>query len=119
VDRAQWSEQARRAAFTGDIYVPIRVPVFRFAAIVEIFYPERSEGAKDLDSRVTAYRNILIEIATNKMQRTQMTEPLMGRLAKNAEELRRAPGWCNANRAPARPPAHSSGASHWTATRTA
>jgi hypothetical protein len=25
--------------------------------------------------------------AANKMQRTQMTEPLMGRLAKNAEEL--------------------------------
>ncbi len=75
----------RRAAFTGDIYVPIRVPVFRFAAIVEIFYPELSERAKDLDSRVTAYRNILIEIAANKMQRTQMTEPLMGRLAKNAE----------------------------------
>ena len=67
----QWSEQARRTAFTGDIYVPIQVPVFRFAAIVEIFYPELSERAKDLDSRVTAYRNILIDIAANKTQGKQ------------------------------------------------
>jgi hypothetical protein len=83
----QWSEQARRIAFTGDIYVPIQVPVFRFAAIVEIFYPQLSQRAKDLDSQVTTYRNVLIDIAANKTQGKPMTEPLMARLAKNAEEL--------------------------------
>ena len=83
----QWAEEARRIAFTGDIYVPIQVPAFRFAAIVEIFYPELSQRAKGLDSQVTTYRDVLIEIATNKTQGKPMTEPLMARLARIAQDL--------------------------------
>jgi hypothetical protein len=83
----EWSERARATAFTGDIYVPLQIPAFRLAAIVEVFYPSLSQKARDLDARVTAYRNILVDIAANKKAGKPMTDALMGRLAQAAEQL--------------------------------
>lgn len=47
IDRCQelseWIEEARKVAFTGSGYgfVPVQSPIFRIAAIVELYYPNR------------------------------------------------------------------------------
>jgi hypothetical protein len=88
----QWSEKAREVAFTGDVHVPVQIPVFRVAAIVEVFYPSLGGRARDLDSRVTSYRNVMVDIAANKRSGKAMTEDLMRRLAQTVEQLPAAIG---------------------------
>jgi hypothetical protein len=83
----QWSEEARQTAFKGDIYVPVQIPAFHFAAIVEIFYPSLSQQARELDAKVTDYRAVLVDIAANKMTGKPITDALKGRLASAAERL--------------------------------
>jgi hypothetical protein len=83
----EWAEEARKTAFKGDIYVPVQNPAFHFAAIVEIFYPSLSPKARELDAKVTNYRNILVDVAANKMTGKPMTDALNGRLAAAAEGL--------------------------------
>lgn len=72
----QWVEDASRAAFQGDIYVPIQHPIFRLVAIVEIYFPSLIADARDLDTAARAYRDRLVEIASNKGRGLPMTTEL-------------------------------------------
>lgn len=76
----QWSEDARKKAFEGDVYVPIQTPVFRIAGAVELFYPVLSERAKDLDRVARDYRSTLVDIASGKARGTPLTQEANHRL---------------------------------------
>lgn len=61
----EWKEDAKKTAFTGDGkgFVPSQGPIYRIAAIVELFFPELSARAQALDTAVLAYRHIARGIA--------------------------------------------------------
>ena len=73
----QWSEDARRKAFEGDVYVPMQMPLFRIVAIVELHYPSLRTRAGDLDTVVKAYREALVGVATSKLSGAPM-DPRLG-----------------------------------------
>ena len=58
---SEWKESARKVAFTreGQGFVPIQGPMYRIAAIVELFFPELSDQAQALDNAVFNYRYYL------------------------------------------------------------
>jgi hypothetical protein len=88
----QWSEDARRKAFEGDVYVPIPTPIFRIAGTVELYYPALSERAQNLDGLARAYRDILVEIAGNKSRNVPMTPEVSQRLRDAVHTLHPAIG---------------------------
>lgn len=53
----EWKETARKAAFTGDGkgFVPPQTPMYRIAAIVELFFPELADQSRPLDNSVLNY----------------------------------------------------------------
>jgi hypothetical protein len=83
----EWSEAARKTAFVGDIYIPVQVPAFRVAAIVEIFYPSLSASARDVDTSSREYRQILVDIAADKTTGKPMNPEHTRSLQAAAEQL--------------------------------
>ena len=72
-----WKESARKVASTaeGQGFVPIQAPMFRIAAIVELFFPELSDQAHALDNSVLNYLHSLRGIAMLMHAGTQVSQP--------------------------------------------
>ena len=83
----EWHEDARRVAFTGSVYVPIQRPVFRLAAIVELYYPKLEPHVREVDVAARRYRDALVAIAGNKARGLPMTQELNDALARQHDTL--------------------------------
>lgn len=61
----EWDDAARKMAFTGESqgFVPTQAPMFRIAAIVELFFPQLSQLAQSLNNITGDYRHHLRGIA--------------------------------------------------------
>jgi hypothetical protein len=79
----EWYERARKVAFEGNIYVPLHIPVFRVAAIVEVYFPSLSDRARAVNEAASALRQIMVDLAASRMQ--QM--PMSGQLRLTFETL--------------------------------
>jgi hypothetical protein len=61
----EWDDGARKLAFTGESqgFIPTQAPMFRIAAIVELYFPQLSQVAQSLNNVTGDYRYHLRGVA--------------------------------------------------------
>lgn len=86
---AEWKETARKVASTGEWqgFVPIQGPMFRIAAIVELFFPELSDQAQTLDNVVANYLHYLRGMAMKLQAGGQVSQPQVRTLHEEQERV--------------------------------
>src|SRR5579863_8115146 len=60
----EWYENARRLAFSADFFLPAQVPMFRIAALVELYFTELSSQSHTLDTAVQQCRELYVGVAS-------------------------------------------------------
>jgi hypothetical protein len=88
----QWMEDAKLAALSvPNREIRTQTAVMRAVAIVEMYYPGLSDGARQLDTAATKFRNVLIAVAAVRaIPGPTFGKPLSSGLAIQLENATRA-----------------------------
>lgn len=90
----EWKETVRKVAFTdeGQGFVPPQAPMYRIAAIVELFFPELVNQSRSLDCVVLNYLHNIRGIAQLLHAGNSVSELPMRELRDEQERLEQALG---------------------------